>query len=485
MIRALSAFLLLLILHTSLYSCAMCRADIPEVAVDAEINSFNDKTEFNIKWKFTKAFMETLSFYDQNQNKKFEENEKKEIEITLLDYLKQFRYLTDIEYLKKEEGFKKRFINSIDPVYSKLVFTDEGMTYHYKFTIDTVLEKDHKLYFTVHDYNGNFKFKIKDVVLRNYEGFKRIEPKPFNYFIYFYDKQDTQPIVQEKQSSSLLKIAPGIKEDMEKNEGSSFLNLLSKTLGEIKATLEQLLKDIKQDNSVLSYLWLLLFSFLYGIVHAIGPGHGKSLVGSYFLSQDNSYFKAFGISSLIGIVHTFSAFILTLVIYNFIGFIFNDKLADIEQLTIKLSAVMIILIGSYLLYKKISYKANKNMTFSITGSTSYIKTIPKNHVSAPACSCGACKTTATDLGVILSAGIVPCPGTVTIFIFTMSLGIYFVGFLSAVFMSMGMSLVIFITALLSIKLKNRVSRNEKMIKIVDYGSLLFILMLGVILFFIA
>jgi ABC-type nickel/cobalt efflux system permease component RcnA len=477
-------FLLLSILNGTLFACAMCKADIPEVVVDAKISHFSHKTDFNIKWKFTKSFMDTLSFYDINQNKIFEENEKKEIENVLIDYLVQFNYLTNIEYIHKSKKFAKKFIKNITPSYSKLNFTEAGMVFNYTFSLDMVLKKDQKLYFNIHDYNGNFKFKIKDVVLNNYKEYKRIEPRPFNYYIYFYDKQSAASDTNKENSSdTLLKKAPLIKENM-KNE-PSFLELLSNELEKIKQKLELLLKDIKQNNSVSSYIWLLLFSLLYGIVHALGPGHGKSLVGSYFLSRDNSYMKAFSIASLIGIVHTFSAFILTLIIYNLIGFIFNDTLSNIEQVTIKISAVIIILIGVYLLYKKINYNSVKNMNFSVADSPSLIKTASNNHTSSLSCSCNACKTTATDLGVILAAGIIPCPGTVTIFIFTMSLGIYFVGFLSAVFMSIGMSLIIFTTALVSIKIKNRASRNEKLVKIVDYGSLIFILLLGVILFFIA
>ncbi|MEA3315452.1 MAG: DUF1007 domain-containing protein, partial [Campylobacterota bacterium] len=91
------------------------------------------------------------------------------------------------------------------------------------------------------------------------------------------------------------------------------------------------------------------------------------------------------------------------------------------------------------------------------------------------------KTHSTDAGVILAAGIIPCPGTVTIFIFTMSLGIYFVGFLSAIFMSLGMSLIIFISAFLTIKIKQQTNTNNNIKKIFEYGSLLFILFLGIIL----
>lgn len=62
------------------------------------------------------------------------------------------------------------------------------------------------------------------------------------------------------------------------------------------------------------------------------------------------------------------------------------------------------------------------------------------------------------MGVVLGASLVPCSGAVTIFIFTMALGEYGVGFLAAFCMSMGMSLVIFGAASLRRGLKKGVER---------------------------
>jgi len=47
----------------------------------------------------------------------------------------------------------------------------------------------------------------------------------------------------------------------------------SQKLRELKELLEATLQDIKENNSISSYLWLLLFSLRYGVLHAIGPGH--------------------------------------------------------------------------------------------------------------------------------------------------------------------------------------------------------------------
>jgi ABC-type nickel/cobalt efflux system permease component RcnA len=307
------------------------------------------------------------------------------------------------------------------------------------------------------------------VVVKDYNDFLEYISFESYIHIYFYDEEDklshaTQ--VYDEAQDEVLELGGEVIE--EKEEASSFYTSLSKELEKIKKHIQVLLNDIKDTNSFTSYMWLLFFSFVYGVIHAMGPGHGKSLVSAYFLSKNASYIKALNISLLIGVVHTFSAFIITLVIYYVLGIIFLNSAANIEIYATKISAIIIILIAIYLIYKKIP-KKQKIVSFSTT----------KPHASS--CSCSGCNTHSTDIGVILAAGIIPCPGTVTIFIFTMSLGVYFVGFLSAVFMSLGMSFIIFISAFASIKLKHQTNSNETLKKVFEYGSLVFILCLGILL----
>lgn len=462
----------------------MCQMQIPEVKVSADITNKDSSTLFDIKWHFDKTFVDTLSIYDVNKNGKFEPEEKKELKGILVDYIKEFNYLTRVEYGQKGKKFYSHRSNTIKPFEDKLYFKDQDMFYSYSFELDFKLQKDHKIYLAFEDMNGNFKFKIKDLNLKNYEGLKYYEPKLSDAFIRFYKKTalENDKIVEKSQQQSLLK--PALKQEPANGDDAGiFIEYLSQQLKLIKIEIETLLKDIKENNSLVSYFWLLLFSFIYGVVHAIGPGHGKTLVGTYFLSEDRSYAKAFSIASLIGIVHTFSAFLLTLFIYNFIGFLFKDTLVDTESAATKLSALLIISIALYLIYKKVKPSKTTTMSFQTAPKLSGIAvSSPKQiHTQSLSCGCNACKTTSSDLWVVLAAGIVPCPGTVTIFIFTFGLGIYFIGFLSAVFMSMGMGLIIFLTALLSTKVRKRTSKNTKLIKTLEYGSLVFILFLGVVL----
>lgn len=457
-------FLLLGLFFTTSYSCSLCKVTIPKVNVKAYIIANEINTTFDITWKFSKEYMKTLLMYDINENGKLDENEQKEIQDTLIEYIKELNYITNIIYNKKDINFILNNTHTINISKQNFLFKEGEMYYNYIFDLNFKIEKDNKLYISFYDLYGNFVFNLDDILLKNYNGVSIISPYSSYSYYYFYQKDitklETKPILI-KEKKEIIDTHKIIEEPKDENNNKDFTDILSSKLEEIKVSIEELLNDIKENNSIGSYIWLLLFSFLYGIVHAMGPGHGKSLISAYFMAEDRNYIKAINMSLLIGIVHTFSAFILTLVIYYILGVMFANTGTDIEQIATKISAIIIISIALYMIYKKLPKKDKIS------------------HKSS--CSCSGCKTHSTDAGVILAAGIIPCPGTVTIFIFTMSLGIYFVGFLSAIFMSLGMSLIIFISAFLTIKIKQQTNTNNNIKKIFEYGSLLFILFLGIIL----
>lgn len=483
--------LFLFIFNSFLYACAMCAIAVPRVDVYTTIYAKENVTTFDITWKFQKIFNEALKPYDVNENGTFEKAERDAILESIIVYVKPIHYLTNLEYVLKDKEFEEYFIEPIITNFERLTFNKEGeMEFNYNFELNFPLHQDHKLSISFFDGGGNFDFVLKDIILKDYKGFKAIVPKLQNTYIYFFEdfqkqlelkaQQEYLPAILHPQDIDINQI--NTKEEIQNSQITKFtlLDILSEKLNQLKEQIEDTLEDIKQNNSISAYFWLLFFSFIYGILHAIGPGHGKSLVSSYFISQNKSYFKAFSIASLIGVVHTFSAFILTLIVYYILGLMFSSSLVNIEQMATKVSALIIIAIALYLIYKKYK-KTTAKISFNVGVSPSFVKTQQNIHKPISSCECSGCKTTSTDLGVILAAGIVPCPGTVTIFLFTISLGIYFVGFLSAIFMSIGMSLIIYITALLSLKLRKSTINNQTIIKVLEYGSLSFILFLGVIL----
>lgn len=442
------------------FSCALCKIDIPNVHIKTIITPQKENTKVEINWSFDEKFVSSLQQYDTNKNTIFDNDEQQLIKKDLIEYLVRFNYLTQIAYLQKEYKITEKELQKIQNVETSLLFQNGAMSFQYIFTLPIIPKDGYKLVINFSDLGNNFNFIVRDVIVKNYNGKKSLKVNASKTEILFDE------YIPSKNDVNIMVV---------KAKAPTPLEQLSLQLQTYKVTMEGLIEDIKKTNSLLSYSWLLFFSFLYGVLHAIGPGHGKSLVGAYFLSENHSTKKAFTISMLIGVVHTFSAFLLTLTIYFVLNMLFANIFSDIEKVATKVSGGVIVLIALYLLYKKYTYK--KKMTFSVH------QPIPQVHQNHSSCGCGACSTNSTDLGVILSAGIVPCAGTVSVFLFTMGLGVYFVGFLSAIFMSLGMSFVIFITAYLSQNIRNKGASNGKLLKIFEYGSLVFILFLGMMLIY--
>jgi nickel/cobalt exporter len=71
-------------------------------------------------------------------------------------------------------------------------------------------------------------------------------------------------------------------------------------------------KEIRKHPYSTSFWLFLLFSFTYGVVHALGPGHGKSIVVSYFLSRPGKYFHGVLMGNMLTFVHVFSAILIVL-----------------------------------------------------------------------------------------------------------------------------------------------------------------------------
>lgn len=213
---------------------------------------------------------------------------------------------------------------------------------------------------------------------------------------------------------------------------------------------------------------LLGFSFLYGLLHAAGPGHGKTLVASYFFATGGGWKRAAVMAFLIGAVHIFSALILTALLLFALNVVFATALEDASKWLTRLSGVLILLIAGHLFYRRFKNRP------------------PKTRFSAhpPACGCGSCGAAggSKDLGVVIAAGIIPCPGTVTIFLFALSMGLYFTGLAAAVAMSLGMGTVIVLSAALGSAAKNLLQgRAAKLTGGLEILSILLIGVLGILL----
>jgi ABC-type nickel/cobalt efflux system permease component RcnA len=84
--------------------------------------------------------------------------------------------------------------------------------------------------------------------------------------------------------------------------------------------------------------------------------------------------------------------------------------------------------------------------------------------------------------LVISAGVIPCPGTVTVFLFAISMQLYLVGVLAAAAMSLGMGSVLFAVSAAGITSRNRLAeRHTKLTRFVEFSSMGIIFILGILL----
>ncbi len=227
---------------------------------------------------------------------------------------------------------------------------------------------------------------------------------------------------------------------------------------ELNSYISTAIRNLNDENSLSTSIFILGIAFTYGLIHAAGPGHGKALVALYFTSNKSSYKKAFKMGYMIAVIHALSALVFTFGIFFIIQTMFRQNFNNFSQIAMQVSAVMIICTGLYLLYEAYSGRKHKE------------KRVKKSKKS--------------EAAVAFSAGVVPCPGVMTVVLFCIVLGQYMLGILSAIAMSIGMGLTISIAGILSIAINKKAGSflNSKGYVLEIFGALL-ILTLGLFLLF--
>jgi ABC-type nickel/cobalt efflux system permease component RcnA len=202
-------------------------------------------------------------------------------------------------------------------------------------------------------------------------------------------------------------------------------------------------------------LFIIGIAFVYGVVHAIGPGHGKAVVTGYFISQKKNLLSAFKMGYSVAIIHTLSAFILTFSLYYLVEGIFSRNFDKSVNLMYNISGGLILLVGLYLAYELYRDWSRNDSTETLT---------QKKHFA-----------------VALAVGIVPCPGVMTILLFSLMLGHLTTGILATIAMSIGMGLTISMSAIMAQKSRTLGNKSHFIAKTLQILSPIIVIFIGLFL----
>ncbi len=232
---------------------------------------------------------------------------------------------------------------------------------------------------------------------------------------FFSGKPDTKA---KEQNITAKTESPGIR-----GEISEKMKLYQK---EIRENISGYFDEIKNRNYHYIF-YAIMASLLYGILHAIGPGHGKITLSSYVMAKAVSTGRTVWMGFLSGFSHAMSS----LIVISVIILIFEKSIVrnfeSVQNNLTNISFAIICAIGIFLAAGAIRLLLSRN-----TPPAPEEKNTRLSKLSAAP--------------VIISAGIIPCPGAAIILIFSYTMGLYIIGIICVTAMSLGMGLTIGITA---------------------------------------
>jgi len=191
-----------------------------------------------------------------------------------------------------------------------------------------------------------------------------------------------------------------------------------------------------RDGNDLAPLWILLaVSFAYGVFHVLAPGHGKVIVGSYFLGNRARWREAVQAGLIMAVGHTVTAVAIVIGLYFVLGLSQLRILADARYIEL-VGYGMIACIGLWLLAR--AYRGAP--TCSHCGHhhhETHTESTPAHHHRQAH-------------SLFAATSLVPCTGSMIILLFTLAHQILWAGILAVVAIALGMWLTITIIAFITI-----------------------------------
>lgn len=257
---------------------------------------------------------------------------------------------------------------------------------------------------------------------------------------------------------------------------SGFVGWLLAKQAEFYRAMSQSIRSAKQDGTA---VWtLLMLSFLYGIFHAAGPGHGKAVISSYVVANEETWWR--------GVVLSFaSAFLQAVVAVALVSIavvIFkasNRTMCDTERIIEIASYALIALVGARLLWVKGRGFASALFALDRPLRAVGAAVTPHHdqkhhdhphghdhhhhhdHASAWGHAHGPEPQDLAGpggwkrgLSAVVAVGVRPCSGAILVLVFALAQGLYWAGVVSTFVMAFGTAITVAAIATVAVAAKS-------------------------------
>ena len=194
---------------------------------------------------------------------------------------------------------------------------------------------------------------------------------------------------------------------------------------------------IERGENLGAFLLALAVAFAYGAVHALGPGHGKFVVVSYFLGREARIMRGVVMAVQIAVVHVIAAIVIVWLADLVLRGGFGLGLSDVPGVRAA-SFLIIVGIGVYMLCQAVraSLRARAHRTHSHEHGHKHSHGHHHGHDRHHDHSRSHGRK--AEGGILaLAAGMVPCPGAVLIMLYAVANDMIYPGSLLVAAMSLG------------------------------------------------
>lgn len=247
------------------------------------------------------------------------------------------------------------------------------------------------------------------------------------------------------------------------------LSWVADTQQSMQRELAASVKRLKSGNAIGAALALAGLSFLYGVVHAVGPGHGKAIISSYVVANEETVRRGIMISFLAAGLQALTAILLVgvlLIGLSATGLQVNAWANQLESV----SYAMIALVGLYLLttqslrlwrrYREGSAAQPTESHAAHAHGHSHGHHHDHHHAHGEACDhildarqLAGPFSWRKVMAVVLSVGIRPCTGAILVLVFALTQGLFWAGVAATFAMALGTAITV--AALASLALGSR------------------------------
>ncbi len=264
------------------------------------------------------------------------------------------------------------------------------------------------------------------------------------------------------------------------------------TQRDLHRRLTLVLHQLDEAPTVRTAAALILASFLYGIFHAAGPGHGKAIISTYLLTHRQSLARGIWLSTLSSLMQGVTAIVAVLLLIGVLGWLARDTMGQVRHLELA-SFLLVALLGLWLIGRALrsiwrlwhersppeavpapayadgsgdSAGSRAAPAFSRVqhgttppGSGMHRLDHPETHVGDRDCGCGTPHHVDPNLrgpwyATVFAVGIRPCSGAVLVMAVSYLLGIWLAGIAAVLAMSLGTAITVSVLAILAVQARD-------------------------------